>query len=67
MSPQASSSVFPLAPQTVAIPLLSSVSTKPESEASTLFRDKESRWVNATVASGILRLLFAPLIPLLGK
>ena len=66
MSPQPSSA-SPLTPQTVAIPLLSSINTKSGSKVNTLLRDKESRWVDAAIVGGIIGLLFALLIPMLGR
>ncbi len=66
MSPQPSS-VSPLTPQTVAIPLLSSVNTKSGGEANTLIDDKKARWIDAAIVGGIIGLLLALLVPMLGK
>lgn len=66
MSPQPSS-VPPLTPETVAIPLLSSVNAKFRSEVNTLREDKKSLWVDAAIVGGIIGLLFALLIPMLGR
>ena len=62
-----SSSVPPLTPQTVAIPLLSSVNTKYEGEANTVIDDKKARWIDAAIVGGIIGLLLALLVPMLGK
>jgi len=66
MSPQPSS-LSPLTPQTVAIPLLASVNAKSESEANALLKDKKSRWIDVAITGGIIGLLLALLVPMLGK
>lgn len=66
MSPQPSS-LSPSTPQTVAIPLLSSVNANSAGEVRPLFDDKKSRWIDAAIVGGIIGLLLALLVPMLGK
>jgi Tfp pilus assembly protein FimT len=65
MSPLNSSA--PPMPSTVAIPLLSAVMNKGGSETAVSLDEKKSSWGDVAVASGIIALLLALLIPTLGK
>mgnify|MGYP003394338390 CR=1 FL=1 len=66
MSPHNSSTPPPM-PSTVAIPLLSAVMHKGFGEVGVPLQEKKSSWSDIAVASGIIALLLALLIPTLGK
>jgi len=66
MSPQ-NSSAPPILPSIVAIPLLAAVMNRGESETGVSLQEKKSSWSDVTVASGIIALLLALLIPTLGR
>ena len=66
MSPH-NSSAPPLMLSTVAIPLLSAVMNKGSSETGILLQEKKSSWTDVAVASGIIGLLLALLIPTFGS
>jgi Tfp pilus assembly protein FimT len=65
MSPLNSSA--PPMPSTVAIPLLSAVLNKEANATDIALQEKKSSWGDVAVASGIIALLLALLIPTLGK
>ena len=66
MSPH-NPSAPPVVPTTAAIPLLSTVTNKGESEKSISPHAKKSHWVDIAVAGGMIALLLALLIPTLGR
>jgi Tfp pilus assembly protein FimT len=66
MSPHNSSSP-PLMPSTVAIPLLSAVINKEVSATDISLQERKSSWGDVAVASGIIALLLALLIPTLRR
>lgn len=66
MSPY-NSSVPPVIPSMVAIPLLATVMSKRDSEAGVSLQAKKSSWGDVAVAGGIIALLLALLIPTLRR
>jgi hypothetical protein len=66
MSPH-NSSVPPIMPSTVAIPLLSAVMNKGGGETGIPSQEPKSSWSDIAVAGGIIALLLALLIPTLGQ
>jgi hypothetical protein len=66
MSPH-NPSAPPVAPSIVAIPLLSAITNREESETGVLPQEKKSHWVDIAVAGGMIALLLALLIPALGR
>jgi hypothetical protein len=66
MSPHNSSAPL-LMPSTVAIPLLAAVMKRGDRETGVSWQEKKSSWSEVAVASGIIGLLLALLIPTLGS
>lgn len=66
MSPH-NPSVPPVAPSTVAIPLLSAITNREERETGVSPHEKKFYWGDVAVAGGMIALLLALLIPALGR
>jgi hypothetical protein len=66
MSPH-NSSAPPIMPSTVAIPLVAAVMKRGDSETPVSLQEKKSSWNDVAVASGIIGLLLALLIPTFGS